>query len=127
VSSAIINVAQDVDEPWPLEVWGLDGKPYNITMEPGDMVLYESHSVIHGRPFPMNGKYYANIFLHYEVIGSKDRETGELYLSEDDQESLDAGLPPFILPGTTWADSWLETHPDGWELVRFTILCRIFC
>ena len=48
VASAIINVDQDVDEPWPLEVWAHDGKPYNITMEPGDMVLYESHSVIHG-------------------------------------------------------------------------------
>lgn len=48
VTSAIINVDQDVDEPWPLEVWGHDGKPYNITMEPGDMVLYESHSILHG-------------------------------------------------------------------------------
>ena len=38
VSSAIINVAQDVDEPWPLEVIGHDGKAYNVTMEPGDMV-----------------------------------------------------------------------------------------
>jgi prolyl 4-hydroxylase len=49
VTSAIINVDQDVDEPWPLEVWGHDGKPYNVTMEPGDMVLYESHSVLHGK------------------------------------------------------------------------------
>jgi prolyl 4-hydroxylase len=48
VTSAIINVDQDVDEPWPLEVWGHDGTPYNITMEPGDMVLYESHSILHG-------------------------------------------------------------------------------
>lgn len=48
VSSAIINVAQDVDEPWVLEVYGHDGKATNVTMEPGDMVLYESHSVIHG-------------------------------------------------------------------------------
>ena len=63
VSSAIINVAQDgefyvdlwpvfstkdihltwpfdvVDEPWPLEVYGHDGKAVNVTMEPGDMVL----------------------------------------------------------------------------------------
>ena len=38
VSSAIINVASDVDEPWPLEVYGHDGKAYNVTMEPGDMV-----------------------------------------------------------------------------------------
>lgn len=62
ISSAIINVAQDIDEDWPLEVWGHDGKPYNISMEPGDMVLYESHSVIHGRPFPLRGNYFANIF-----------------------------------------------------------------
>ena len=48
ISSAIINVAQDVDEPWPLEVIGHDGIARNVTMEPGDMVLYESHSVIHG-------------------------------------------------------------------------------
>jgi prolyl 4-hydroxylase len=56
VASAIINVAADVDEPWPLEVIGHDGKAYNITMEPGDMVLYESHSVLHGRPFPLKGR-----------------------------------------------------------------------
>ena len=35
VSSAIINVDQDVDEPWPIEVYGHDGKAYNVTMEPG--------------------------------------------------------------------------------------------
>ena len=63
VSSAIINVAQDVDEPWPLEVIGHDGKAYNVTMEPGDMVLYESHSVLHGRPYPLKGRFMANIFV----------------------------------------------------------------
>jgi hypothetical protein len=60
VSSAIINVAQSVDEPWPLEVYDHDGVAHNVTMEPGDMVLYESHSVIHGRPYPLQGKLYAN-------------------------------------------------------------------
>ena len=58
-----INVAQDIDEPWPLEVIGHDGRAQNITMEPGDMVLYESHSVIHGRPFPLKGRYFANLFV----------------------------------------------------------------
>lgn len=66
VSSAIINVDQDVDEPWPLEVYGHDGKATNVTMMPGDMVLYESHSVLHGRPFPLKGRYLANIFIHFE-------------------------------------------------------------
>lgn len=32
VSSAIINVDQDVDEPWPLEVIGHDGIAHNITV-----------------------------------------------------------------------------------------------
>ena len=48
VSSAIINVDQDLDEPWPLEVVGHDGKAHNVTMLLGDLVLYESHSVLHG-------------------------------------------------------------------------------
>ena len=61
VTSAIINVAQDVDEEWPLEIYGHDGIAYNVTMEPGDMVLYESHSALHGRPFPLKGRYYANV------------------------------------------------------------------
>ena len=50
ISSAIINVAQDPDmtEDWPLEVYGRDGQAVNITMVPGDMVLYESGTLIHG-------------------------------------------------------------------------------
>jgi len=67
VISAIINVAQDVDEHWPLEVYGHDGKAYNITMEPGDMVFYESHSVIHGRPFPLKGRYYAVSIVEFNI------------------------------------------------------------
>lgn len=39
VASAIINVDQDTDEPWPLEVIGHDGRAHNVTMVPGDLVL----------------------------------------------------------------------------------------
>ena len=85
MTSNPVQVDQDVDEPWPLEVYGHDGTATNVTMEPGktlvsnykkttrflfllydthcvsfylwfvnvkcsgEMVLYESHSVIHGR------------------------------------------------------------------------------
>eukprot|EP00281_Chroomonas_sp_CCMP1168_P032002 CAMPEP_0206247654 /NCGR_PEP_ID=MMETSP0047_2-20121206/19934_1 /ASSEMBLY_ACC=CAM_ASM_000192 /TAXON_ID=195065 /ORGANISM="Chroomonas mesostigmatica_cf, Strain CCMP1168" /LENGTH=774 /DNA_ID=CAMNT_0053673211 /DNA_START=32 /DNA_END=2356 /DNA_ORIENTATION=- len=66
VTSAIINVDQDVDEDWPLEVIGHDGVAYNVTMEAGDLVLYESHSIIHGRPYPMKGRHFANVFVHFE-------------------------------------------------------------
>ena len=46
VSSCIINVDQDVDEPWPIEVYDHAGKAHNVTMEPGDMVLYEVVTII---------------------------------------------------------------------------------
>ena len=41
VSSCIINVAQDVDEDWPIEVIAHDGKATNVTAYPGDMILCE--------------------------------------------------------------------------------------
>ncbi len=58
--SAIINVDQDVDEPWPIEVYAHDGTAYNVTMAPGDMVLYESSTVLHGRPVPLKGRSYVS-------------------------------------------------------------------
>lgn len=60
VSSCIIQVAQDINEPWPVEVISHDGRAHNVTMVPGDMVLYESHSVLHGRPFPLSGRFYVS-------------------------------------------------------------------
>lgn len=60
VSSCIIQVAQDVDEPWPIEVYDHNGKAWNVTMQPGDLTLYESHTVLHGRPFPMKGRFYVS-------------------------------------------------------------------
>ena len=84
VCSAIINVAQDVEEPWPLEVYDRNGMAVNITMDPGDMVLYESHSLIHGRPFPLKGEYFANIFIHFEPR-HKELKEGEIpsYIRQD--------------------------------------------
>lgn len=108
VTSAIINVDQDVDEDWPLEVYGHDGKATNVSMQPGDMVLYESHSVIHGRPFPLKGKFYANIFVHFEPIGSLDPKAKSLY-----DPALD--LPPYLIPGSDWEPDWRARHPQGWR------------
>jgi len=68
VSSAIVNVAQDVDEPWPLEIYDRQGNAVNVTMEPGDMVLYESGSLLHGRPFPLNGRYFGKCFAVRRLV-----------------------------------------------------------
>ena len=89
VISGIINVAQNVQEDWPLEVIGHDGIAHNITMSVGDMILYESHSVIHGRPFPLNGDYFANVFVHFEPLGySLIEGQRKEHEEEDSLESL---------------------------------------
>lgn len=72
VTSAIINVDQDVEEDWPIEVVGHDGIAYNVTLKPGEMALYESHTVLHGRPFPLKGNFYANVFVHFIPVDPND-------------------------------------------------------
>eukprot|EP00586_Coscinodiscus_wailesii_P008116 CAMPEP_0172522434 /NCGR_PEP_ID=MMETSP1066-20121228/293120_1 /TAXON_ID=671091 /ORGANISM="Coscinodiscus wailesii, Strain CCMP2513" /LENGTH=469 /DNA_ID=CAMNT_0013305433 /DNA_START=130 /DNA_END=1539 /DNA_ORIENTATION=+ len=130
VASAIINVDQDVDEPWPIEVIGHDGKAYNVTMEPGDMVLYESHSVLHGRPYPLKGRFYANVFIHFEPTGHSLRHHGldfgqsnvnEKYKIDSSKgigghEHDNGGLPTYITQGSEWAQKWRQEHgQEVWE------------
>ena len=135
VSSAIINVDQDVDEPWPLEVIGHDGKAHNVTMLPGDLVLYESHSVLHGecipftaafasiyscspftsflqiitgRPFPLKGRFMANVFIHFEPIGSAN--------SEQNYGTTD--IPPYVIPGSIEEGNWKARNPNGHTIMK---------
>ena len=110
VSSCIINVAQDVDEPWPLTVIDRQGNEVNVTMLPGDMVLYESGSLIHARPFPLKGRYMANIFIHFEPTGRPLDDMDNSYL-----DTLPEMLPPYLLPGSPWVSDWLESNPNGWK------------
>jgi prolyl 4-hydroxylase len=129
VSSAIVNVDQDVDEPWPLEVYSHDGRAYNVSMEPGEMVLYESHSVIHGRPFPLKGRYYANVFIHFEPVGHSLRHNAGVstvdvhakYKADTEQgrggHEHETGLPPYIKEHSEEANRWRATHPEGWSKV----------
>jgi hypothetical protein len=44
ISSAIINVDQNVSEPWPLEVYDRQGNAVNVTMEPGKWKYREAFS-----------------------------------------------------------------------------------
>jgi prolyl 4-hydroxylase len=108
VSSAIINVAQDLDEPWPLEVIAHDGKAHNITLFPGEMALYESHSILHGRPFPLKGRYMANVFVHFEAVGP-------LGGNEDEVTNDESDLPPYLIPNSPEENFWRQEHPEGYQ------------
>lgn len=70
VVSAIINVDQEVITPWKLLILDHNYEEHELEMQPGDMVLYESAKLLHGRPEPLNGERYENIFIHFKpVIG----------------------------------------------------------
>jgi len=68
VISAIINVAQSPGAVWPLQIMDHEENLHEVDMEPGDMVYYESARLLHGREKPLQGEYYANIFVHYKPL-----------------------------------------------------------
>ena len=68
IISAIINVDQKVNEPWPLQIYDDYGILHEVFLEPGEMCMYESARVVHGREKPLNGDYFANIFIHCKPI-----------------------------------------------------------
>jgi len=64
VISSVIQVSQDVDEPWPLVV-EQDGQLHEVFLAPGEMLLYEGATHEHGRPSPLRGRSFVNLFAHY--------------------------------------------------------------
>lgn len=69
VLSAIVHVAQRTEEDWPLCIQGNDGLLHNVTVQPGQTILYESARLAHGRPFPLIGEEYVNAFIHFKPAG----------------------------------------------------------
>jgi prolyl 4-hydroxylase len=65
VFGATINVAQRVDEAWPLVIEDHFSRRHEVTLKPGEMLLYESERLLHGRPKPLRGEFYAGVFAHY--------------------------------------------------------------
>lgn len=63
--SSTICVDHALDSPWPLSISTLDGQVNQIDLAPGEMVLYEGTRLAHGRPYPLDGDFYAGIFVHY--------------------------------------------------------------
>jgi prolyl 4-hydroxylase len=68
VVSSTVCVDHRLYSPWPLYVEDLDGRPNEVSIEPGEMVFFEGARLKHGRPYPLDGEYYANIFVHYTPL-----------------------------------------------------------
>lgn len=65
IISSTICVGQETDGPWPLCIEDGEGRKHDVVVEPGEMLFYEGARLRHGRPYPLQGAYYAGIYLHY--------------------------------------------------------------
>jgi len=66
VISAIIHLDDVSDKPWNLYIEDHHFRPHNVTMEYGDIVLYESTTCLHGRPEPFEGLAHCNMYVHFK-------------------------------------------------------------
>jgi len=71
IVSAIINVGQNVEEEWPLVIEDNYYRNHHVLLKPGEVIYYESARLAHGRPQPLKGKFFANIFCHFMPKASK--------------------------------------------------------
>jgi len=69
IISSTICVDHRLNGRWPLHIEDVDGTPTEIDLEPGEFVFYEGSRLKHGRPYPLDGDYYAGIFVHYRPAG----------------------------------------------------------
>ena len=69
VISVIMNIAQDVEEDWPLNIKDNQGKEHTLFLAAGEMLWYESARLVHGRQRPFKGSYFDNMFIHYMPKG----------------------------------------------------------
>jgi prolyl 4-hydroxylase len=70
IISSTICVDRRLSSPWPLYIEDVDGNGHQVSLEPGEMLFYEGARLKHGRPYPLQGDYYASIFVHYRPLDS---------------------------------------------------------
>jgi len=65
VISATICVDQKVNKHWPLDIFNHESEEFNVNMETGEMILYESARLVHGRQQRLDGESYVGLFVHF--------------------------------------------------------------
>lgn len=68
VFSITLCVDHALASPWPLHIEDVDGNASQVHIEPGEFVFYEGMRLAHGRPYPLDGEFYAGIFVHYQPV-----------------------------------------------------------
>ena len=69
--SASESESETGENSWPFELYpsGLAGLArmgaVNVSVSVGEMIIYEGHSLIHGRPTPLDAEHAAYMYVHY--------------------------------------------------------------
>jgi len=66
VVSVVLNIDQNIESQWPLYIEDHYYKPHKLFLKPGEMMFYEGGRLAHGRPDPLLGDSYANVFVHFK-------------------------------------------------------------
>ena len=81
-SGSIFHKDKDDFNQWePSMIWTNENGPvcHRLNLAPGEMVWYESARLLHGRPEPLAGDYYDNLFIHFSPTHwySEEVEVGQ--------------------------------------------------
>ena len=65
IFGAILQIEQKLDQNWPICLIGRKQEFQCFDLQPGDMLIYESATIIHCRPWPLKGHFYDIFMVHY--------------------------------------------------------------
>ena len=68
-ASVLMNISQKLKRPWRLLIEDHAYRRHEITIAPGEVLLYEGAKLLHGRPEPCRGDHFADLIAHYDVAG----------------------------------------------------------
>lgn len=112
VISSIVHIAHEYfneSEPWTIEIEDHNGQLHSMVLEEGEMMFYESAKLLHGRRYPLKGKYFGSLFVHYAPANDW------MY----DVPTVIANVPPH------WREGVTEDHGSRWAGQSITVDSRV--
>ena len=68
IISAVINVDQELDEDWPIEIEDNYYRTHHIVLRPGEMLFFEGRRLLHGMAATLKGACYADISCTFKPV-----------------------------------------------------------
>ncbi|KAJ1417314.1 hypothetical protein B484DRAFT_400891 [Ochromonadaceae sp. CCMP2298] len=96
---------------WALQIEDHEGQLREVVLQEGQMLIYESAKLAHGRLRPLQGDYYASLFLHYTP---QDRDLWPYTVEE-----VVAAVPPH------WSEGIKFAHGSRWAGQAITVDSRV--